>query len=489
MGEKVQIFEGIIHAKFFLQYIVVFFLLFIDGFSTLCCDGTISYSNGRGTCSHHGGVCDSGFGTSDFSCPKPGDPLSLDASDGEYENKIYINWRDAYNADYFKIYVKSSDSPAYSLLESYYQSTKYLYYTDKPDVHSFKVIACNSCGCSNGAIDTGYIKQVNPYDSEYDKNMVKCFDLFVIDGDTLRHGNCTYRLYGIDAPESYEGKKMDNDARRCNIDEHTIKNAGSLAKQFLSNLLRNTEGECEIKEQYKDFYDREVALIYLPSGDSVNEVLISQGYAIAWDRYIEENDLKYRWNADEKMASQEGRGLWKLYCPLMNCLSRNIYACHAASSFSFGQNRNIILEIEHEILANDDGIYPITGYFAHYHFGNDPKSNWTFTFASNGDTYQLLGDTSEENIKKMGVFGWIKVNVRPNPPLFYMVRYKNDPFGWVIFNIDVNNSCKNIYKLADQNQNTKAFSYDVDADGKTDKLEDLTCKFFGDRVKFEFGEE
>jgi tetratricopeptide (TPR) repeat protein len=30
----------------------------ITGTETLCCDGTISYSTGRGTCSHHGGVCD-----------------------------------------------------------------------------------------------------------------------------------------------------------------------------------------------------------------------------------------------------------------------------------------------------------------------------------------------------------------------------------------------------------------------------------------------
>lgn len=30
----------------------------ITGYITRCCDGSISYSSGRGTCSHHGGVCD-----------------------------------------------------------------------------------------------------------------------------------------------------------------------------------------------------------------------------------------------------------------------------------------------------------------------------------------------------------------------------------------------------------------------------------------------
>jgi hypothetical protein len=30
----------------------------ISHYVTLCCDGTISYSTGRGTCSWHGGVCE-----------------------------------------------------------------------------------------------------------------------------------------------------------------------------------------------------------------------------------------------------------------------------------------------------------------------------------------------------------------------------------------------------------------------------------------------
>jgi hypothetical protein len=95
-----------------------------------------------------------------------------------------------------------------------------------------------------------------------------------------------------------------------------------------------------------------------------------------------------------------------------------------------------------------------------------------------------LGDTSEENIKKMGIFGWVKRDVTPNKPMFYMVHYEPTPFGWLLFNIDENGNCKNVYKLAGQDPKTKSFSYDVDGDGKTDKLDGLNCKVFGDKVKF-----
>jgi len=149
-------------------------------------------------------------------------------------------------------------------------------------------------------------------------------------------------------------------------------------------------------------------------------------------------------------------------------------------------NLNPINVIENTVLTNNSGKYDITGYFAPYTFGSDTKSNWTFTFSSKygGDTYQLLGDTSEENIQKMGIFGWIKKDVIPNDPMFYMVQYEPTPFGWLLFDIDENGNCKNIYKLAGQNPTTKSFSYDLDGDGKTDILDGLSCKVSGESVEF-----
>jgi len=150
---------------------------------------------------------------------------------------------------------------------------------------------------------------------------------------------------------------------------------------------------------------------------------------------------------------------------------------------------NSIDSVENTVVQNSNGKYDITGYFAQYDFDNNgkfDKSDWTFTFAKFPGTYQLLGDTSEENLEKMGVFGWKKVDVTPNEPLFYMVQYDpNDTkFGWLLFQKDANNNCTAVYKLAGQNPDTKAFSYDINGDGKADKLTNLTCKVDGESVTF-----
>jgi len=146
----------------------------------------------------------------------------------------------------------------------------------------------------------------------------------------------------------------------------------------------------------------------------------------------------------------------------------------------------LVESIEKSVVANSGGTYNITGYFSSYTFGNDAKSNWTFTFYPDGPTYQLLGDTSEDNIKKMGVFGWVKRDVNPKEPMYYMVQYENTPFGWLLFDIDENGYCKNIFKLAGQDPNNKSFCYDVDGDGSRDILSNLSCRVSGDSVKFYF---
>ena len=445
---------------------IVLFLFFITvSFATLCCDGTISNSTGKGTCSHHGGVCETS------SCSKPDTPYFITASDGEYENKITVSWTKIIDATYYKIYSKSASSSRYKLIASHYQEASYTYYTTDTDVKEFKVVACNSCGCSSGVTDTGYIL---PQASH--QNTPLCSEFTVIDGDTLEYRGIKYRLYGIDAPESYDGKKMEYDAKRCGVSEDEIRDAGYLAKVFVTHLLQNSTQKCTIDSRYKDAYGREVAIIYFAQDTSLNETLIANGYAIAWDKYIKEDKLKTSWNRKEQEAAAQKKGLWQRYCKLMNCLTKQHYSCNITSS-----PLHPITMIEQKVINHS---YTITGYFAPYHFGNDSKSNWTFTSATTHTTYQLLGDTSPENIKRMGVFSWKRVDVVPNPPSFYMVRFEDDPFGWLIFNIDKSGNCQNIYKLAGQDPKTKAFSYDLDGDGQRDSLQDLGCKVDGNKVKF-----
>ena len=140
-----------------------------------------------------------------------------------------------------------------------------------------------------------------------------------------------------------------------------------------------------------------------------------------------------------------------------------------------------IQNVKDILLLNNEGKYKIAGYFAKYDFGGDEKSNWTFTTPS-GNVYQLLGDLSEENIKKNGVFGWKGVDVKPNKPQFYAVKFEDRDFGWVFFTAE-NGKCKNIYKLSGQAEDG-SFLYDIDKDGKIDKLEGIGCSINEDLVEF-----
>ena len=443
----------------------------LHALATLCCDGTISNSTGKGTCSYHGGVCDS---LTTYQCNKPLRPNFLSASDGVYEDKIVIYWSSVIGADYYRVYAKLPNTTDFVEIDGYNQSLTYTYFTTDSNEIVFKVVACNRCGCGYGAIDEGSIQKPQPQSPE-----ILCSHLQVIDGDTLQYRQITYRLYGIDAPESYDGRKMEYDASRCGVTVQSIKEAGKLANEFLSAYLQNIDGECSIESRYSDRYGREVAIIYLPDGTSLNEEIIAYGYAIAWDRYIQEETIQKDWNAKELNAAQMQKGLWSHYCKLMNCITQKSYSCYEQNE------ADPVTKIVDTLMQSGDGIYELTGYFAPYRFGDDPKSNWTFTFVQSGDTYQLLGDTSSENISKVGIFGWKKVDVIPNPPQFYMVHYDNTPFGWIVFSIDNKGNCKNVYKLAGQDPSSKSFSYDIDSDGKIDRLKAVGCRLLqGERVKF-----
>lgn len=119
-----------------------------------------------------------------------------------------------------------------------------------------------------------------------------------------------------------------------------------------------------------------------------------------------------------------------------------------------------------ETKLEQKGTYAITGEFSQYDFNADgiiEKSDWIFK-TSNGETYQLLGDTSEANIENNGVFGWklfpyLKINSTDYYAVYLDEDIDNDgskKFDWVL----VNANDRTAYKIAGQNPTTKSFLYD-----------------------------
>lgn len=113
----------------------------------------------------------------------------------------------------------------------------------------------------------------------------------VVDGDTLRIGTQTIRLYGIDAPESGQ------DCLRKNGSSY---NCGELSEKALKALVRK-KTSCSGTEF--DNYDRLIA-ICRAEGVEINRELVRKGYALAFRKFSE------KYIADEQMAEAATVGMW-----------------------------------------------------------------------------------------------------------------------------------------------------------------------------------
>lgn len=114
----------------------------------------------------------------------------------------------------------------------------------------------------------------------------------VSDGDTIKLGPVTYRLWGIDAPEL---------AQVCEDGWP----AGRLAAARVLTLLEGKFVDCI--ERDRDKYGRTVA-ICRANGVDVGAVLVREGLAWAFVRYSDQ------YAADEQLAKQKKLGIHGRNC-------------------------------------------------------------------------------------------------------------------------------------------------------------------------------
>jgi endonuclease YncB( thermonuclease family) len=115
----------------------------------------------------------------------------------------------------------------------------------------------------------------------------------VIDGDSLRVGGVSIRLFGIDAPEA---------AQMC--EGKAPVQCGAAAHRFVEQMTGNQAVACE--QVAIDRYKRVVAICRLPDGREVNAEIVRAGHAVAYRRY------STRYVVHEAEAKQRGLGLWGL---------------------------------------------------------------------------------------------------------------------------------------------------------------------------------
>ena len=118
------------------------------------------------------------------------------------------------------------------------------------------------------------------------------FNAQVVDGDTLKIGNTTHRLNGIDAPE--EGQKC----------KGTTKKDWPCGKRSTDELARLLNlGEVSCVSTGSDGYGREISTCRV--GDiELNSHLVRRGFAWAFRKYSQ------AYVREEELAKEESLGIW-----------------------------------------------------------------------------------------------------------------------------------------------------------------------------------
>ena len=114
----------------------------------------------------------------------------------------------------------------------------------------------------------------------------------IIDGDTIHIKNNKIRLHGIDAPETKQTCKIDNEEWYC----------GKQSTKELKKLINKQNVECVINDV--DVYNRYIAICYVDE-ININQWMVKNGWAIAY-RYYSKDYIN-----EEEYANNNKLGIWK----------------------------------------------------------------------------------------------------------------------------------------------------------------------------------
>jgi micrococcal nuclease len=146
------------------------------------------------------------------------------------------------------------------------------------------------------------------------------------DGDTitvnLNGKSQRIQLSGIDAPENTENAKLQLDVTKKNLNKDALLEMGNLATNFLKTQI-STGQKVQLQGDLSktDKYGRIPAIVIDKNGNSVNENMVKQGYAILLGRYPLAAEFKSKLEAAEQQAREELKGLWKSHAEITHLWS------------------------------------------------------------------------------------------------------------------------------------------------------------------------
>lgn len=145
----------------------------------------------------------------------------------------------------------------------------------------------------------------------------------VVDGDTVYFSNGNKcRLAYIDTPESSFNAKAKRDASKCEgVTVGAIVDAGKASSSMLKSIVK-------IGKSYQydvvdiDKYGRSVCIIKNDTHGTLNEEMVSSGFAVPFSRYIlNRNDQQLYFNA-LRSAKRTNAGIWSRNHPVMQCMEK-----------------------------------------------------------------------------------------------------------------------------------------------------------------------
>ena len=114
----------------------------------------------------------------------------------------------------------------------------------------------------------------------------------IIDGDTIHIKSNKIRLHGIDAPETKQTCKINDEVWFC----------GKQSTKELKKLINKQEVKCITNDV--DIYNRFVAICYV-NEININQWMVKSGWAIAYRYYSTDYII------EEKYARDNELGIWK----------------------------------------------------------------------------------------------------------------------------------------------------------------------------------
>jgi endonuclease YncB( thermonuclease family) len=114
----------------------------------------------------------------------------------------------------------------------------------------------------------------------------------VVDGDTIKVGGGSVRLYGIDAPEGRQTCETDGKVYAC----------GKSATKAIAELIAEQPVECQVVGH--DDFGRALGVCTV-AGTELNRAMVRSGWAFAFIKYSD------RYAADQVAAEAARSGLWK----------------------------------------------------------------------------------------------------------------------------------------------------------------------------------